>query len=585
MAQQALSGCSSSAIDPDTVCVGCGHGEPEDSMLICDGCLGGFHLGCFGMSEVPEGDRWDCPGCSCLQQRLAVGDLLVLESPQAMYAATPGAEPHLMQGLYLASVAQLGPFDKKAGGRQVVVLSSAAPLPGSLRFFSKHTYQPLARVPIATQELAAELSMHAGAPSYQQVFLSSSRHAMFGSPAAAADAATGAWVAGPDSAEVALRLLAGPARQTWLLSRGQAEVSSRPRRKARPLTGPAAEQPGAQSSPPLTTPWPAEGVQRDSAGGPAQQQQAPAAASQQHTGLTGPLQQHLQGLPATTALPSQQHPAQGLTGPLQQHLQGLPTTAALPSQQHLSALPFAGAFPQAMGGQQLLPAGPWQWPFTPHPALQQQLLPMFPPAAPQPSMFMSWPGMWPGLSGYWPPGLQLLQTPPAAAAGMASPDMQAAAAAAGAGSSGGRKHRRGNSGQAVLLTEQALQADDDDPATSDDDFLLDSPGPAAAAGPVAKVVYKVRAAWSCLQAVCSVQCGRLHHLDHAAGLAAAWQQGPKQTRFCWQWTVILHITDCVVWAGSRPCLWCRCAAGIGTKARRKASLEERAPLPLALSCC
>lgn len=128
-------------------------------------------------------------------------------------------------------------------------------------------------------------------------------------------------------------------------------------------------------------------------------------------------------------------------------------------------------------------------------------------------MSMPWPGMWPGLSGYWPPGLQLLPTPPAA--GMATPGMQAAAAAAGPGSSGAGKRRRANSGQALLLTEQALQEDDDDPATSDDDFLADGPGPAAAAGPVAKVVYKVR---KLDRQRVFVQCGRLHHPRPRAAL-------------------------------------------------------------------
>lgn len=96
-------------------------------------------------------------------------------------------------------------------------------------------------------------------------------------------------------------------------------------------------------------------------------------------------------LPPTTALPFQQHPAQALSMLQQQQQAGFPdSTAHALAGLRLSAPPLAGAFSQALGGQQLLPT--WQWPLTPHPAMQQQLLPTFPPAVPQPSMFMSWPG-------------------------------------------------------------------------------------------------------------------------------------------------------------------------------------------------
>jgi hypothetical protein len=43
------------------VCVECGSGEDEATLLLCDGCEGAWHTACVGLSEVPEGD-WFCAG-------------------------------------------------------------------------------------------------------------------------------------------------------------------------------------------------------------------------------------------------------------------------------------------------------------------------------------------------------------------------------------------------------------------------------------------------------------------------------------------------------------------------------------------
>lgn len=83
---------------------------------------------------------------------------------------------------------------------------------------------------------------------------------MSGSPAAAADAATGAWVAGPDSVQVAQQVLAGlqgmlgrpgccMARQKLQPQPGRPHIGS-PGWATLPAS-PAAEQPGAQFSHPV----------------------------------------------------------------------------------------------------------------------------------------------------------------------------------------------------------------------------------------------------------------------------------------------------------------------------------------------
>lgn len=48
----------------DIWCHSCGLSEPEDTMLLCDGCDAAYHTSCLqpALSSVPEGD-WFCSGC------------------------------------------------------------------------------------------------------------------------------------------------------------------------------------------------------------------------------------------------------------------------------------------------------------------------------------------------------------------------------------------------------------------------------------------------------------------------------------------------------------------------------------------
>jgi hypothetical protein len=70
------------ALDPslrrpgvDFPCVLCGSPDDEATMLICDGCLKGYHLGCLQppLAAVPEQEIWVCPLIACCRGTLPKG--------------------------------------------------------------------------------------------------------------------------------------------------------------------------------------------------------------------------------------------------------------------------------------------------------------------------------------------------------------------------------------------------------------------------------------------------------------------------------------------------------------------------------
>jgi hypothetical protein len=54
MQQTTRSGTQGSAIDPDTVYMGCGLDSSPETMVICDCCKQRFHTACFGLQAVPD---------------------------------------------------------------------------------------------------------------------------------------------------------------------------------------------------------------------------------------------------------------------------------------------------------------------------------------------------------------------------------------------------------------------------------------------------------------------------------------------------------------------------------------------------
>ena len=54
------------AIDPDTHCAVCARADMEERMLICDRCMGGWHMHCLNppLTETPQADDWYCQHCS-----------------------------------------------------------------------------------------------------------------------------------------------------------------------------------------------------------------------------------------------------------------------------------------------------------------------------------------------------------------------------------------------------------------------------------------------------------------------------------------------------------------------------------------
>jgi len=195
---------------------------------MCDACNQGHHTACFGMQAVPEANPWLCAGCTVLRQ-LAVGQHIVTETPQNLYQVGV-AEPHLTQALYLSSISSLGPLQRDGSGcnRQVHVVSSNAPLPGSVRYYSNsHPHARLQRVPRLSTERVALLLQQTGV-SKSSMTLASSRHGMFGTAAAACGLSSEAWLAGPDCGAEALRILAGPPKQAFLICGGGSSNSSSP---------------------------------------------------------------------------------------------------------------------------------------------------------------------------------------------------------------------------------------------------------------------------------------------------------------------------------------------------------------------
>jgi cytochrome c1 len=68
MHQEAIADAKGSAIDPDTVCIGCGQDSNPETLEICNTCEKGFHTACFGMPTVPDADTWHSLDCNSLQQ-------------------------------------------------------------------------------------------------------------------------------------------------------------------------------------------------------------------------------------------------------------------------------------------------------------------------------------------------------------------------------------------------------------------------------------------------------------------------------------------------------------------------------------
>uniref|UniRef100_A0A383WGG2 PHD-type domain-containing protein n=1 Tax=Tetradesmus obliquus TaxID=3088 RepID=A0A383WGG2_TETOB len=219
------------AIHPDTACLACGEQSSPETRLICDSCSQGFHLGCFGLTTIPEDEEWQCQGCGELQ-RLAMGQVVVLEMPQSLYAE--GQDPHFTQGMFQGTIKALGEV-LPGMLRKVQLVVEDAPLPGSLAFYSSSTHKRLKRFPSTTKELAQQLYQRTGSE-LCTVTVASGRFGMFGSCAAAANKATEAWLVGPTAEQRTLQALAGPAKQLYLLS------SSGSKEGHRPVSTGAAEQ-------------------------------------------------------------------------------------------------------------------------------------------------------------------------------------------------------------------------------------------------------------------------------------------------------------------------------------------------------
>ena len=128
----------------------------------------------------------------------------------------------------MATIVSLGPMQHDYTGcsRQVRVQSSLAPLPGSVRFYSStRPFKALTDVPQQSLKLSEQLLTRSGV-SELTLTLSSSRYGMLGTASSAAGISTEAWLAGPNCADDALRILAGPVRQAFICSSSHSSKAS-----------------------------------------------------------------------------------------------------------------------------------------------------------------------------------------------------------------------------------------------------------------------------------------------------------------------------------------------------------------------
>jgi hypothetical protein len=118
--------------DYDTLmCEVCGLGEPEESIILCDWCDDGYHMGCLcpALTEVPTG-AWFCAGCCAKragtaaqprQQHLASGNDTAMNAPLLSSASlTQAPLPTIVHPQ------QQGPLRKRVA-RFITLFSSPEP--------------------------------------------------------------------------------------------------------------------------------------------------------------------------------------------------------------------------------------------------------------------------------------------------------------------------------------------------------------------------------------------------------------------------------------------------------------------------
>jgi hypothetical protein len=427
------------------------------------------------------------------------------------------------------------------------------------------------------------------------IILSSSRFGMFGSAAASVGLSNEAWLIGPDCAADALRILAGPARQSYICS--SSSSSSISSSKSAAFKG---RQAARHSQSAISTQTPVQPLPQPIASAPPQDDRScigcktiaagramhqctecskwscmapcggasvgPAAGGRpkrQGAGLRWSCPNPVCASPAShsghvklqqllDAASEEDEPSDGPTAPQEApsspalaqpgpQQPSLPPQAPVPAPAAMST-PGLASVPQNIPAyiqgqppdfaqlQNMATTGPyayplpmqngpyWPWQYPPQPALSlwgAPTLPPMPPAHPsaKPGYPPALPGMLPQLP-FMPPWLWPGYGPPMQWQGMpawpsgitqvpAGTPAAAAAAAAAAGGGGQQAASRGKKTSSkkqrqTVLQEAANLSDEDEAAadSSDDDFLPQHsmrPQDQTAAGPVTKIIYKVRA--------------------------------------------------------------------------------------------
>ena len=71
-------------VDPDLPCTMCHDPCNAAQMLICDGCQGGFHIYCLGLSVLPPEPEWFCPDCATRLSQQAETDIAEIKEAEEL---------------------------------------------------------------------------------------------------------------------------------------------------------------------------------------------------------------------------------------------------------------------------------------------------------------------------------------------------------------------------------------------------------------------------------------------------------------------------------------------------------------------
>ncbi|GAX76010.1 hypothetical protein CEUSTIGMA_g3453.t1 [Chlamydomonas eustigma] len=117
-------------IDEDVMdnvcCLACGEGEPEESILLCDGCDDAYHMQCLrpAIKTVPEGS-WFCHKCEEEIQHCVMGSKEALLCTSAALSIPEGRQALRSQGQYMTLLEGLQALSHQQGQLLLHIMSKS----------------------------------------------------------------------------------------------------------------------------------------------------------------------------------------------------------------------------------------------------------------------------------------------------------------------------------------------------------------------------------------------------------------------------------------------------------------------------